>query len=244
MMEPQPRGVTCSCPAEVGASAVGNVIQFGPERCHRRALSSSRASSSARSSIDTPDAFAVSVAATRDHQSEGMTPRLHHLETASAPGPAPSVASASAMALRVGQSSTTARNDSGRPVIESDIGQNGLYLKANMAADVGGEENDNAGMPAKRTDSEEARDFIARVRAARKSRYTQKQIAGILDIEQDVYKHYEKRSPLPHRYIPKFVLATGVTFEWLLAAEGAGPAVEPLEEPKRRAGRSRRRKVA
>lgn len=110
-----------------------------------------------------------------------------------------------------------------------------------MAADCQAVEHDNADMAGKRNETEEIRAFIARVKAAREGRYTQKQIAGILDIAQDVYKHYENRSPLPHRYVPKFVLATGVNYEWLLANEGEGPAVKPLPEPKPRKARTTRR---
>jgi hypothetical protein len=70
---------------------------------------------------------------------------------------------------------------------------------------------------------------------------TQKPICTILGISQGVYKHYETRSPLPYRFIPKFIAATGVDYEWLLSGEGKGPAtVEiPRDVPKRAQRRPR-----
>jgi transcriptional regulator with XRE-family HTH domain len=85
------------------------------------------------------------------------------------------------------------------------------------------------------SETEERLSFIGRVRSARMARYpTQKPICVILGLDQGTYKQYEKRSPLPHRYIPKFCAACGVSLEWLLTGEGQGPAVEPLPAPRKR----------
>ncbi len=74
------------------------------------------------------------------------------------------------------------------------------------------------------SETEEKLAFIGRVRLARMARFdTQRPICTILGIGQGTYKQYETRTPLPHRYIPKFVAATAVSFEWLLTGEGKGP---------------------
>lgn len=80
-------------------------------------------------------------------------------------------------------------------------------------------------MPDRMSETEEKAAFIRRTRLAREARYeTQKPMLTILGIEQGTYKQYETRTPLPHRFIPKFCAATGVSVEWLLTGEGEGPA--------------------
>lgn len=94
------------------------------------------------------------------------------------------------------------------------------------------------------SETEERLAFVGRVKAARKARYkTQKPMCMLLGIEQGTYKQYETRSPLPHRFIPKFCAATGVDMEWLLTGEGQGPRVEeyPRVVPKRARGRAKAR---
>jgi hypothetical protein len=110
-----------------------------------------------------------------------------------------------------------------------------LDVKANVSYDTGIDSLDNADMD-RMSETEEKLSFIGRVRAARMARYpTQKPMLTILGVDQGTYKQYEKRTPLPHRYIPKFCAATGVSMEWLLTGEGQGPAVEPLPAPRKRA---------
>lgn len=85
------------------------------------------------------------------------------------------------------------------------------------------------------TETEEKAAFIGRVRAAREARYpTQKPICVILGIEQGTYKQYETRTVLPHRFIPKFCAACGVSLEWLLTGEGDGPVAIPLPLKRKR----------
>lgn len=104
-----------------------------------------------------------------------------------------------------------------------------------MSYDTGIDSLDNADMD-RMSETEEKLSFIGRVRAARMARFaTQKPMLTILGVDQGTYKQYEKRTPLPHRYIPKFCAATGVSMEWLLTGEGQGPAVEPLPAPRKRA---------
>lgn len=67
--------------------------------------------------------------------------------------------------------------------------------------------------------------FLARTYAARKLKFeTQQEIADDLGISQDHYKQFEVRSPLPHALVDRFLRLTGVTYEWLFAGRGAGPA--------------------
>jgi transcriptional regulator with XRE-family HTH domain len=73
--------------------------------------------------------------------------------------------------------------------------------------------------------------FCARVRAARQARgLTQAEMAGALGIGAEVYRSYEKRTPLPHFLIERFSRITGVEIEYLFtgmqqrrAAKSAGP---------------------
>ena len=72
--------------------------------------------------------------------------------------------------------------------------------------------------------SEFQKAFTARTKQARKARgFTQAQISDILRISQDMYKHYEKRSLLPHHMIATFCIVCGITEKWLLSAKGPGP---------------------
>jgi hypothetical protein len=79
-------------------------------------------------------------------------------------------------------------------------------------------------MAKKPSETEQKRAFIARVKAAREWRFsTQRPMLTILELDQGTYKQYETRTPLPHRFIPKFCAATGVSVEWLLTGTGEGP---------------------
>jgi hypothetical protein len=146
-------------------------------------------------------------------------------------------------ASSVGQRSMTSLNDVG-VTIESRLGQFGLFGKAIMARDSAPATADNFGMNSKaKSETQEKLAFIARVKLARMSRFAdQKPICTILGIEQGTYKHYEARTPLPHRFIPKFVAATGVSFEWLLSGLGKAPVA--LEEAVKPARSARKRKRA
>lgn len=101
-------------------------------------------------------------------------------------------------------------------------------------------------MPKELSESEQKARFIARTKLARVTRFPKQQpILTILDLEQGTYKWYESRTPLPHRFIPKFCAACGVTMEWLLAEEGEGPAVvETTATPVKRARKAVRGRAA
>jgi len=91
------------------------------------------------------------------------------------------------------------------------------------------------------SETEEKLSFIRRVKLAREAAFdSQKPMLTILGLEQGTYKQYETRTPLPHRFIPKFCAATQVSIEWLLTGEGRGPPDYPKEIP----ARVRRRRAA
>ena len=115
-----------------------------------------------------------------------------------------------------------------------------------MSYDWGQKVRDNDGMGEQLSETEQKAAFIARTKAARKARFpTQNPILTILGLEQGTYKQYEKRTPLPHRFIPKFCAATGVTVDWLLTGEGKGPvALDTPREAPQRGRKPQRRKAA
>jgi len=90
------------------------------------------------------------------------------------------------------------------------------------------------------SETEEKLAFIRRVKQAREAAFdTQRPMQTILDVDQGTYKQYETRTPLPHRFIPKFCAATNVSLEWLLTGEGKGPPEHPRETPARSIRRRR-----
>lgn len=223
---------------------MGTIIRLAD---HARASAGSRASDDGRAAIAAkisaviPAAFAVGALTIASHHSAGMASRLHHLLTMSAPAPI-----SSAIALRVDQSSIMARNVPGASNMEFPLGHSGLNCKANVADDHRLGSGDNPSMSERLSETEEKALFIGRVRAAREARFpTQKPICVLLDVAQGTYKHWEKRSELPHKLIPKFCAACGVSMEWLLTGEGDGPVVAeiPRDIPKR-IHKARRRKAA
>lgn len=180
------------------------------------------------------------------HHSEGMRSRWPHLRTAGALAPM-----SSAMASGEGQSPMMSRNERMSDVIDgavmtTGIGQSVLKRKAKVSYDCGETFRQYVPMAERMSDKEERLAFIRRVRLARESQFdTQKPMLTILGIDQGTYKQYETRTPLPHKFIPKFCAATRVSLEWLLTGEGKGPEVDdiPRQAPKRM-GRARRSKAA
>lgn len=96
-------------------------------------------------------------------------------------------------------------------------------------------------------------EFIARVKAARiATGKKQWQVAELMDIKQDQYKHYEvltgKGRVIPHHLIGRFCLICSIDPNWLLTGKGAKPLQSPhvveAEErpavPAKRAKRTRR----
>lgn len=82
-------------------------------------------------------------------------------------------------------------------------------------------------MPANENASGYKSGFIARTQYAReRSGLTQEQMAALLGIKQDVYKQYEVRTPLPHRFVEAFCIATRVTEKWLFSGKMRREAAE------------------
>lgn len=68
------------------------------------------------------------------------------------------------------------------------------------------------------------RAFTRRTAEARtKANLTQEEIAVLLNIPQDKYKHYEKRSLLPHYLIANFCIATRIEPSWLYGLPAKRP---------------------
>lgn len=100
------------------------------------------------------------------------------------------------------------------------------------------------------SETEERLAFIRRTKLAREARYdTQNPICELLGIPQGKYKHYEKRTPLPYRFILKFCLACDIDILWLLTGEEKykGPVTKvypSLVQEKRPRGRKPRVQAA
>lgn len=92
-------------------------------------------------------------------------------------------------------------------------------------------------------------EFIARVKAARiATGKKQWQVAELMDIKQDTYKHFETGRVIPHHLIGRFCLICSIDPNWLITGKGAKPMQPPHivetdqdKAPKpKRAKRSRR----
>lgn len=196
---------------------------------HARASSGRRACKSASFSKVTPEIPRPAAALTSGaHKSEGMRLRQYHLRTAHSVEP-----TSAAIVSNLG-SGHSSRRSRGVLLMPDLIGPIVLNVKANVSSDEPGTfSNPHAmGKDPSATDFKAA--FTARIRAAREARgYTQADMARLLDpdMTQDKYKQYEGRSLLPHQYIERFCLATGVDERWLFS----GSQVRALSRIKRSA---------
>lgn len=93
-------------------------------------------------------------------------------------------------------------------------------------------------------------EFIARAKAARiATGKKQWQVAELMDIKQDQYKHYETGRVIPHHLIGRFCLICSIDPNWLLTGKGAKPlqpphVVEAEEKPAARPKRAKRSRAA
>lgn len=93
-------------------------------------------------------------------------------------------------------------------------------------------------------------EFIARVKAARiATGKKQWQVAELMDIKQDAYKHFETERVIPHHLIGRFCLICSIDPNWLLTGKGAKPlqpphTVEAEARPVTRPKRSKRSRAA
>lgn len=163
---------------------------------------------------------------TRASQYSGpIRPRRAHLDTIQLETGTPADWKSRATSSNEGQSLSTSLTLEG---MARSVGPQVLNVKANTSYDESAGFSENPGMD-RMSETEERAAFIGRVRAAREARFpTQKPMLIILGIEQDLYKQYETRTVLPHKYIPKFCAACGVTVDWLLTGQGDGPNSVPI----------------
>jgi hypothetical protein len=203
--------------------------------------------SAASNSKVTPFKPRASAKRTRASQYSGpIRPRRAHLETIQFDTGTPADRKSRATSSNEGQSLSTSLT---LPSMAQSVGPQVLNVKANTSYDESVDFSENPAMD-RMSETEERAAFIGRVRAAREARFpTQKPICTILGIDQGTYKQYESRTVLPHRFIPKFCAACGVTLDWLLTGEGAGPNAVPIFPPDRRVvhktvNRPQRRKIA
>jgi ribosome-binding protein aMBF1 (putative translation factor) len=199
---------------------MGILVAF--PRAHERISVFSRAANSTNTDGETPADLALSVAKIEDHKLDGMLSRCHHLETVSA-----RARTSKAMASREGHSSITSRKDrkSGMPAV---IGPFVLKRKDKVALDGIYRLGHNVRMP---DDSEDQfkQEFIERVKAARiATGKKQWQVAELLNVPQDHYKHWEKTRLMPHHLVGRFCIVTNVDPNWLMTGRGAKP-LKPLE---------------
>lgn len=169
-----------------------------------------------------------------------IRPRCAHLLIAVAEMSSPSARKSSDMTSSEGHFSTTARGVSNMP---DTLGPFVLNVKANTSYDFERDFSQISRMAERMTESEEEAAFIGRVRAARMARFPkQRPLYELLRIDQGTWKQYEKRTPLPRRYIPDFCRATGVSMEWLLTGEGEGPVTLAFPAPRKKAQERPRRR--
>ena len=84
--------------------------------------------------------------------------------------------------------------------------------------------------------------FLRKTADARiKAGYTQEAIATLLNVPQDKYKHYEKRSLLPHHLIAAFCIATRTDPAWLFGLPSKRPtsALAPKQQERLAARQTR-----
>jgi hypothetical protein len=201
---------------------VGTIVQFA-HYARSRGLECNLESKSAVTALIPRRPAALIKSA---QNSAGMRLRECHLRTAQTDAPT-SLATVSSDGL--GQSFSTELGVS-MPGVMGPTVQN---VKANVPYDISSDSEHSDGMDG-RSETDERAGFIGRVKAAREARFRQKDICILLGIDPGTYKQYESRSMLPHRFLPKFCTACGVTVEWLLTGEGVGPKWTPIYPPDRR----------
>lgn len=178
-----------------------------------------------------------------DHHSDGMRSRWGHFLTANRDAPV-----SSEIASSEGHRASKARGVRSSDMAIS-LGPNVLNVKAKLSHDSDGPVGENADMADRMSETEEKAAFIRRTKQAREAQFEgQGPICIILDIPQDQYKHYEKRTPLPYRFIKKFCAACKIDVEWLLSGDQSkqGPVEKtyPSLVPKKKRGRKPKQQQA
>lgn len=194
----------------------------------------------------TPDFRARSVDRIADHLSDGMLSRCHHLETAE-----DRTEISEARASFEGQSSITSLNDLISVAMPRRLGHLVLKRKDKVALDARKFLGHNVRMAESEAEKQFKQEFIERVAAARiATGKKQWQVAELLNVPQDHYKHWEKGRLMPHHLIGRFCLVTNVDPVWLMTGKGQKPLKPPhlveAEEPKapQKPKRAKRSKAA
>lgn len=221
---------------------MGIVVRFR-ER-HARTSADSLAAKAVRTPAVTRLSLATPVASIAAHHSAGIPSRCHHFETADAPAPI-----SAAIASREGHSSITDRKVD-RSLITTVLGQLVLNCKDNLALDVTLSLGQTVPMADSDIKAQYEQEFIARVRAARiATGKKQWQVAELMGIKQDQYKHYEVGRVIPHHLVGRFCLICSIDPAWLMTGKGAKPlqpphAVETKEVPIPKPKRTKRSRAA
>lgn len=218
---------------------------------HGRASEGSCAANSVSSAAVIPFSLARSVFRSRCHHSAGMLLRVLHFGTVQRPA-----SSSAASSSGEGHRSMTSLKDDGAEiavaasVMAANLGQTVLKCKDNLALDVENRLGHTVQMAESDEKNEYEQEFIARVKAARiATGKKQWQVAELMGIKQDQYKHYEVGRLIPHHLIGRFCLIASVEPSWLLT--GRGPkglspphAVETDPAPATRPKRAKRPRAA
>lgn len=116
--------------------------------------------------------------------------------------------------------------------MRSVLGQTVLKRKANLSLD--GKKTLGHNVPMSESDAKDQyeQEFIARVKAARiATGKKQWQVAELMGIKQDQYKHYEvttgKGRVIPHHLIGRFCLVCSIDPNWLITGKGPKPLQPP-----------------
>ena len=222
---------------------MGIVMHFGSR--HERDSAISRAAKEVSRSELSPERVAISVRSIEDQYSAGMLFRCHHFATVGT-----RTETSDAIASLEGQSATTSRKVSIPVAMAGSLGQLVLKCKDNLALD--GKKTLGHTVPMADSDQEAQykQEFIARVKAARiATGKKQWQVAELMGIKQDQYKHYEVSRLMPLHLIGRFCLLTNVDPTWLVTSRGAKPLkpphiVEQEPQPVPRPKRAKRSRAA
>lgn len=108
------------------------------------------------------------------------------------------------------------------------LGQSVLKSKAILSLDDKKPVGHNVRMADSDVKAQYEQEFIARVKTARiATGKKQWQVAELMDIKQDQYKHFETGRVIPHHLIGRFCLICSVDPNWLLTGKGAKPLQPP-----------------
>jgi len=196
---------------------MGTVIKW-PGHAHARVPDALRAASSTSLPGVTPADLARLVDTIEYQASDGMLLRCLHLATAET-----LTCTSDAIASGEGQSSTTSRKELMLIMLQS-LGQIVLTRKDILALDRKKSLGHNVRMPTDDSEDHYKRDFIDRVKSTRiATGKKQWEVAELLNVPQDHYKHWERSRLMPHHLVGRFCLITHVDPNWLMTGKGTKP---------------------